>query len=69
MKKKVRKLILSRETLYSLEDLRSAFGGGTLSTACTIGRKCSVTCAGGCDGGTTDPTLLATCGVCSGDCA
>ena len=65
MKKKVRKLTLNRETLCSLEDLRSAFGAGSLG--CTLGRRGTLTCTT-CEGGGGNPTNFASCGVCSNQC-
>jgi hypothetical protein len=57
MKKKVRKLTLSRETVCSLEDLRSTFGAG--SYICTRAPyNCSINTCGGCDTGTYDDTCL-----------
>jgi len=67
MRKKAVKLTLSRETLCSLEDLRSTFGAG--SFICTHAPyNCSLeTCRFGCG---TDSCMetCASCVGCSGGC-
>jgi len=73
MKKKVKRLYLSRETLRSLETLHfSALGGvqgGALTIALGCGgntAKCSLPCDSGFGCGPSN--ILETCGVCSGNC-
>jgi hypothetical protein len=69
MKKKIKKLTLSRETLHSLDgSLRSALGG-TASAVCTRLHQCSLTCTGCGGGGASDGGCFQTADLCSNACA
>ncbi len=69
MKKRVKKLMLTRETLLALDSLRLKHANG----AATHGAGCltlNFACGGTSDGGTgTTPTVEGTCYECSGGCA
>jgi hypothetical protein len=66
MKKKARKLTLSRETLCSLNP-GSVVGGATLAAGCATYARCT----GACDDTivTGNLTQCGSCNVCSGGCA
>jgi len=72
MNKKLKKLTLSRDTLYHLDSggLGAARGGQTNGALClSVSPQCSATCSPS-DGGTgSDASICQTCGVCSNGCA
>jgi hypothetical protein len=61
MRKKVRKLVLGRETLWRLEGVA---GGVTVAIGCTGSDNCGPPD----DGGRSYGTCFRTCGVCSAAC-
>jgi hypothetical protein len=59
MKKKAVKLALNRETLSSLDGLRSALGAA-VTFGCSVTHACSVTCGYACVTDFSDPCSLGT---------
>ena len=70
MKKRLKKLTLTRETLFALDSfrLKHVDGAATHGAGCmSLNFACSGVCS---DGGTgTTPTVEGTCYECSGGCA